>query len=377
MNADCKRKNLRKSELSASKIYCRHEPLMITMKAAVHTGREQIEIQHLPLPDVTTGTILLKILACGVCGSDVRIFQHGNSRVRYPAVGGHEIAAEVVAVGEGVTAYQAGDLVSLGADIPCGQCRWCQNGLGNCCEQNYALGYQFPGGFAEYCLLNPQVVKYGPICRVPAGTPLESAALAEPLACCINGLERINFAPGQSVAIIGAGPIGILLAQTARAFGSPHIILCDRDAQRLELARVAGADHYLDTASHDIRASVRDLTNGLGVDAVFTACPSVEAQEEALDIVATRGAINFFGGLPSTARPVQLLSNTIHYKEIIVTGSHGSTPRHHALAVELIASGRVDLSQLVTHRYPLDDIHQAFATARDRLGLKVMVKPHG
>jgi L-iditol 2-dehydrogenase len=346
------------------------------MKAAVLTGRQEIEIQTLPIPDVASGTILLKILACGVCGSDIRIFNNGHSRVAYPAITGHEIAAEVVETGPGVTSFQAGDRLSLGADVPCGECEWCQNGLGNCCEKNFAIGHQFPGGFAHYCLLSPMTVLYGPLRAIPAGLDVELAALGEPLACCINGLERVNFAPGRSAIILGAGPIGIMLAQAARAFGSPLVILSDLDPERLVLARMAGADAYLNATGEELVSQVMSITRGRGADVVFTACPSPAAQEDALRIVATRGAVNLFGGLPASARPIQLLSNLIHYKEITLTGSHGSTPRQHALAVDLIASGRINLSGLITHRFPLSAIRQAFQTVQSRTGLKVMVNPN-
>lgn len=347
-----------------------------TMKAAVLTGLRQIEIQEVPIPRPTDGSILLKIHACGVCGSDIRIFNNGHSRVAYPAITGHEISAEVVEVGAGVSRFKAGDWLSLGADVPCGDCEWCQNGLGNCCEKNYAIGHQFPGGFAQYCLLSPMTVQFGPLRKVPAGTNMELAALGEPLACCLNGLERISFKPGSSVAILGAGPIGIMLAQAARAFGSPLVILSDIDPGRLDLARVAKADHYLNSSGGTFIEAIMALSNGKGVDAVFTACPSPDAQEDALHIVGTRGAVNLFGGLPSTARPIELLSNVIHYKEITVTGSHGSTPRQHALAVDLITSGRIDLSALITHHFPLEQIEQAFETVQNRKGLKVMVRPN-
>jgi L-iditol 2-dehydrogenase len=344
--------------------------------AAVLTGLEQIEIREQPVPPVTADTLLLKILACGVCGSDVRIFHHGNSRVTYPAIPGHEIAAEVVAVGQNVSQFQVGDKVSLGADIPCGRCRWCQNGQGNCCEQNLAMGYQYPGGFAHYCLLPETMIQHGPIAHIPDGVDIEQAALAEPLACCLNGLERVSFKPGQSVLILGAGPIGIMLAQAARAFGSAQVILADVDGERLQMAHMAGADYRVDTAVSPLIPTIYDLTNGRGMDVVFTANPSPAAQEDALQVVGTRGTVNFFGGLPGNAPPITLDSNLIHYKEIAVTGSHGSTPRQHALALDLIATGRVNLAELITHRFPLAQIEAAFAAARNRTGLKIMVLPH-
>jgi L-iditol 2-dehydrogenase len=238
------------------------------------------------------------------------------------------------------------------------------------------MGYQFPGGFAHYCLLNELMVQHGPIARIPDGLDIEQAALAEPLACCLNGLERVAFKPGQSVLILGAGPIGIMLAQAARAFGSPLVILGDVDSQRLRLAYIAGADHLVDTAASPLIPTINDISNGRGLDVVFTACSSVAAQEDALKVVGTRGTINFFGGLPGGSRSIALDSNLIHYKEITLTGSHGSTPRQHALALDLIATGRVNLAGLISHRFPLAQIEQALAAARSRDGLKVMVLPH-
>ncbi|MGH2538761.1 MAG: alcohol dehydrogenase catalytic domain-containing protein [Candidatus Promineifilaceae bacterium] len=347
------------------------------MKAAVLTGVRQLEVQDVPTPEPAAGALLLKVLACGVCGSDIRTFNNGHARVRYPAIMGHEIAAEVVAAGPDAAGFSVGDRVSLGADVPCGRCEWCRQGLGNCCQENYAVGYQYPGGFAEYCLLEPNVVAQGPIRRLPAGLDMEQAALAEPLACCLNGLERVHFAPGRSVVIIGAGPMGISLAKAARALGSPLIVLCDLDAGRLAAARVACADHYLDTGAGDIQAQVLEVTAGRGADVVFTACASPEAQEDAPGLAAVRGAVNFFGGLPAGARLIQISSNLVHYRELMLTGSHGSTPRQHRLALDLIASGRVELSGVISHRFGLDEIHEAFAVAEERRGLKVLVKPHG
>ena len=248
--------------------------------------------------------------------------------------------------------------------------------MANCCDQNYAIGYQFAGGFAEYCLLEPMVVRYGPICHIPEGVNLEYAALAEPLACCINGFERVFFSPGKSVLVIGAGPIGVLLIQLAKAFGSPLTMLCDIDPKRLQLAQFAQADYYINSSASELSESVMEITRGHGVDVVFTACPSVEAQEDALKVVGKRGWVNFFGGLPAGTRNILLNSNEIHYKELYVTGSHGSTPRQHAMAMDLIAAGRIDLSKLITHRFLLDDIGQAFETAQHRTGLKILVKPN-
>ena len=345
------------------------------MKAAVVTGPGQMKVIDVERPAIEPGAILLKIEACAVCGSDLRIYETGNNRVSYPAIIGHEMAGEIVEVGAGVEKFSLNDRVCLGADVPCGQCYWCLNGMGNCCEENYAMGYQFAGGFAEYCLIKPMVVSYGPVARVPAGLSLEEAALAEPLGCCLNGLERVSFKPGKSVLIIGAGAIGIMLAETARCFGSPMTMLADIDTNRLEQAAPFNPDHLINSSQNDLLEVVRDLTGGQGADIIFTACPSPQAQELAVKAAAKRGSVNFFGGLAQNAGNINISSNDVHYKELLLTGSHGATPVHHALALRLIASGRIKVANLISHRFPLSEIDQAFEMVKQRKGLKVIVRP--
>jgi L-iditol 2-dehydrogenase len=344
------------------------------MKAAVITGLNLLEVKDVPIPRIEPQSVLIKVHSCAVCGSDIRIFETGNPRVKYPAIIGHEISGEIIEIGEGVNRFKVGDQIALGADVPCGRCFWCLNGMGNCCDENYAIGYQFQGGFAEKCLIKPMAVQYGPISIVPDGVDMEQAAIAEPLGCCINGMERVSFKAGKSVLIIGAGPIGLLLAQTARVFGSSLTILYDKDPQRLRNSHIGKPDYVIDSKA-DLVKEIKARTEGKGVDIVFVACASPEAQMQSLGVVAKRGVINFFGGLPKTAGNISINSNDVHYKEASLTGSHGSTPVHHAMAMKLIAAGRIEVSQLITHRYSLDDIALAFETVKKRLGLKVIVQP--
>ncbi|MFA5138756.1 MAG: alcohol dehydrogenase catalytic domain-containing protein [Elusimicrobiota bacterium] len=346
------------------------------MKAAIVQGKNDMVVKDVPTPGVVPDSFLLKVHACTVCGSDLRILESGNDRVKVPAIIGHEISGEIVEAGPGLSGFRVGERIAVGADVPCGRCDWCLNGMGNCCDTNLAMGYQFAGGYAEYCLIEPTVVRFGPVARIPDGVDMEHAALAEPLACCINGLERVGLGPGQTAAILGAGPIGIMLVKLAKAFGSEWTLLADIDPGRLQQARLAGADSYLPCGDAEAFVSgTLEATRGRGVDVILTACPAVEAQELALRIVAKRGRVNLFGGLPATARDIRFSSNLLHYREASVTGSHGSTPVQHARALELIASRRVDLSGMVTHRFPLDRIHDAFAAAKARLGLKAVVRP--
>jgi L-iditol 2-dehydrogenase len=346
------------------------------MKAAIVSGLKSMQVTDVPDPVIDEYAALVRVHACGICGSDIRILENGNSRVSYPAIIGHEIVGEVIQIGKSVRNVRQGDMLAIGADLPCGECDWCNNGMGNCCDKNYAMGYQLPGGFAQYCVLSGNFLQYGPYARIPIGITEEEAALTEPLACCINGMERTFFSPGKSTLVIGAGPIGVLLTLLARAFGSPTTMLADINADRLQMARVAYADHLINSDQSDLKDVVMDITRGRGADRVFTACASPDAQEDAIKVVAKRGVVNFFGGLPDSSRSLQLSSNLLHYKEVYVTGSHGSTPRQFQIAMDLISAKRINVSPLVTHRFPLNKIEEAFETTRDMAGLKVLVNPN-
>jgi len=347
------------------------------LQAAILTGTNKLELKKIDKPKVQPGSILIKILSCGVCGSDIRIFKSGNNRVKYPAIIGHEIAGEIVEIGKGVHAFwQIGDKVAIGADVPCGSCNWCQNGIANCCDKNYAMGYQFSGGYAEYCLLEPMVVKYGPITKISSDLDPDIATMSEPLACSINAFERVYFSLGKSVLIIGSGPIGIMLALLAKTIGASLITIADIDKERLASAgTIAEPDQIINSSNEDLVKSGLKITKNQGFDAIFTACQSPEIQEQAMQLVAKRGFVNLFAGLPKTTRAISISSNNIHYKEAYITGSHGSTPRQHKTAVELIESKRINLAPLITHKFSLKEINKAFETASKKIGLRIIVKP--
>lgn len=345
------------------------------MKAATLYGLNDLRLDEITKPEVKPNTILLKIHSCAICGSDLKILKHGNARVKYPAIVGHEASGEIIAVGEGVIKFQVGDRVALGADVPCGLCNYCTNGLGNCCDENYAIGYQFPGAFADYCLLEPMMVNHGSIIKIPPNVNYDEAALMEPLACVLNGFELAQMSIGKTVLIIGGGPIGCLGIMVAKSLGASKVILSEMNELRLEEAKRFGADVYINPGIDNMVEIVKDLTTGKGVDLVFTMCPAVEAHEQALEVVAKRGYVNLFGGLPAGSRKAQFSSNQIHYKECFITGSHGSTPRHNQIAMDLIANGKIDIKKLITHTFSLDEIHEGFDVMRYMEGLKVIIKP--
>jgi L-iditol 2-dehydrogenase len=344
------------------------------MKAAVYLDKDKIEVREVPTPVPDADSVLVKIHSCAVCGSDIRIFHHGNSRVHPPQILGHESAGEVAALGANVTRFKKGDRVAIGADVPCGECAFCEAGIGNNCQINYAMGYQLSGSFAEYLLLNKTVVNYGPVHHIPDSMSYDEAALAEPLACVLNAVELTNIRLGDTVVIIGAGPIGCMIIPIAYMSGAAKVIVVQRSRPRMEAARKFGADVYICSSEEDAIARILDETGGLGADVIFTANPTPQSHADALKMAKNRARINLFGGLPAGSS-VTLDTNIIHYKELFVMGAHGSLPRHHRQAIDLIASGRPDIKPYISHRFPLDKIGEAFAAAEGHQGMRVVVKP--
>ncbi|QHW31066.1 alcohol dehydrogenase catalytic domain-containing protein [Paenibacillus rhizovicinus] len=345
------------------------------MKAAVLHALDHMVIEEVALPSIDDDSILMKVEAVGICGSDIRIYHHGNSRVELPQILGHESSGRIAAVGANVTKFKVGDRISLGADVPCGECVFCEAGIGNNCQINYAMGYQFAGSFADYVLLNKMMVNFGPIHKIPDHISHEEAALAEPLACVLNALELSSIKLGDSVVVIGAGPIGCMLVEVAKMMGATKVILVQRSRPRLEMAKQFGAHAYICSNEENAIERVFEETGGLGADVVITSNPSPEAQVDAIHMAKNRARVNFFGGLPKGKSLVTLDTNIIHYKELFVHGAHGSLPSHHQKAIDLIASGAIDMKKYISHTFPLDSINEAIQTAESHVGMRVIVKP--
>lgn len=345
------------------------------MKAAVLEALNTITVKEIPEPKCGDNDAILKVEACAVCGSDIRIFHYGNDRVRFPAIMGHEIAGTVIEAGKNVTQVKQGQRVALGADVPCGECYWCTNGMGTNCAINYAIGYQFAGGFQEYMLLNETALKYGPVTPIPDNVSFDEAAIAEPLACAINGLELAEFSIGKSICIIGLGPIGCMMLELSKIYGASKVFAAQRSKGRLEMAKQFRKDaRFIATEEEDLVETVLRETDGEGVDLAITTAGTVRAHEDAVRMVRHRGYVNLFGGLKNQPN-LCIDSNQIHYKECFVMGSHGSLPRHHRTAVDCISNGYVRPDMYISKTFPLERISDALAYHESRKGLKVIVRP--
>lgn len=348
------------------------------MKAALFLGPEKIEVRETETPYVKKPyEILVRIDACAICGSDIRVFHYGDPRVKPPAILGHEIAGEVVDVGSAVTRFKVGDRIAIGADVPCNSCEMCKRGWSNICFNNYAIGFQFPGGFAKYILLNELTVKYGPVHHIPENVSNKVATLAEPLACCLNALELTGLSKEDTVVVFGLGPMGCLLIELIHYMGAGRIIAIQRSFKRLKMVQQLGvpADIFICSEREDPIKRVLEETNGKGAQVIMVTAPSVEAQEQAVNIVARRGRINLFAGLPYNSGPIKINSNLIHYKEAIILGSHGSTPNQHEVALQLLSKDMKVLERYITHEFPLEDLVKAFQAMEKRDAIKVIIYP--
>ncbi|MBO5274111.1 MAG: alcohol dehydrogenase catalytic domain-containing protein [Clostridia bacterium] len=345
------------------------------MKAAVFEELNVMTVKEVPLPVVGDDDALMRVRTCAICGSDIRIFHNGHPEVQTPTIIGHEVCGDIVAVGKNVTKLRVGDRVALGADIPCGQCAMCQEGHGNYCENKQGLGHSNPGGFAEYCLINGFMLRSGPVQIIPDHMTYEQGAVAEPLGCILNGMEHAKPKLNDIAVIMGAGPIGCMMIPVLYRFGCAKVIITDPNKNRLELAKRFMADSYICSSEEDVIKRVLDETDGLGAHLVITANPSWQSHVDAMKMVRIQGTVCLFGGLPQGRKIPEFDTNVIHYKELTVTGSHGSLPRQHKAAVEMIASGKIDIDPIITHRFPLDQINDAFAAAEGQQGMKVIVTP--
>jgi L-iditol 2-dehydrogenase len=305
--------------------------------------------------------LLLKVATCAVCATDVKIYNYGHQLLQLPRVIGHELAGTLDEVGEELTGrFRPGERVAVCAVVNCGECIYCRRGIPSMCLDLKAFGYHYDGGYEEYMLIPARAIRAGGVNKLSPALSFEDASLAEPLACCVNGQRLSGAHLGQSMLILGAGPLGMSHALLARAQGLAPIYLADVFEQKLERARqICGPALAGTMLSNDNAALIQEcnkITGGYGFDQVMVACSAPSAQQAALEIVARCGAVNFFGGLPRGHSQVSLDTNLIHYKQCRVVGTHGSSVEDNQIALNMIASGVLDVNPLITDRGSLDSL---------------------
>jgi L-iditol 2-dehydrogenase len=346
------------------------------MRGFTFQGPGKAELTELPDPEPGPGEILLKVEANTVCGTDLRIMRGEKTKgVRHGVVLGHEASGTIAAVGDGVEGYQVGQLCGVSPIFACGICRYCQNGLQNLCENALVVGYDVDGGLGEWMVIPEIGVRAGRLVAAPDGLPPEQLSLAEPLACCLNGIDQYRVDVGDVVVILGAGPIGLFHLQLAVIAGARTVIVSDPSESRRKVAAELGAGATVDPTSEDLAAVVADATDGFGAQVAVVCIGRPQLVNDALNLVGKRGRVSVFAGLADKGW-AEIEANLIHYKEISLLGAANSGTADYERAVALISSGRIDAGRMVTHRFPLDQAAEAITSVAGGEGIKVAVLPN-
>lgn len=351
------------------------------MKAAVLVAPGQFEIREIPKPQIKPEEILIRVRACGICGTDLRIYRHGHRKIELPAVIGHEIVGQVEEIGAGIQAeevdYGPGTMVMVTPGIPCGRCSNCLRGL--FCTNKTSIAYHYPGGFAEYLRVPARGVRsivFPLPDPLPPGQEPADYTIAEPLACALNGLKRLGAVPlGGRGLVVGAGAIGVLLTKLLLRSGLQEVAVADIRAEKLTRAKRVLPPEIIpiNNAEEDLAERSGEITEKQGFDAVVVACSSPEIQELSLELIGLYGKILYFAGLPPDQLRIRFDSNLLHYKLASVHGTYGSTLYQNRLAMRMIASGFT--KGICDASYPLERISEAFENAAAGRTLKPVIKP--
>jgi 2-desacetyl-2-hydroxyethyl bacteriochlorophyllide A dehydrogenase len=338
------------------------------MTAAVFLSPGACEIIARQTPTPPEGSVLVRVAACGVCGTDVHIYRGEFPNARFPLIAGHEFAGVIEATGPNVPYLRSGDHVAIDPNMPCGACRPCRRGLGHLCPNLSALGVTMDGGFSTHCVV-PARQAY----KLPKDLPLLVSAMTEPVSCCVHGIEKAHLRPGDVVAIIGAGMIGLIMIQLASLQGAAAVIVSELEPRKREMAVKLGATQALDPRTEDLHGAIAKVTGGAGADAVIECVGGEGTAQQAVSLAGEAGTVLLFGVAPEAAR-ITVSPYDIYRREITLSGSF-TNPHTFDAAIALLRSGRVKVDELISHRLPLPALPDAITLIESRQAMKVMVEP--
>lgn len=345
------------------------------MKAVVLAGPNQFEAKMIDKPAIDADEILLKMQKAAICGTDIRILEGKKTKdVRYPSVIGHEMCGIIEELGANVVGYQVGDRIAIANVIPCGNCSSCLNGRENACLNRTAIGYQYDGGFAEYVRIPKTCIQAGNVVKIPESVSFTAGALIEPLACCIRGLKNAGTGFNDTVLVVGAGPIGLMHIQLAKISGASKVIVSEPNAFRREKAEVLGADVIVDPISENLQEIIMKETNGLGVDKIILAIGVPAIVNSTIKLCKKGGTVCLFAGFSGTGES-SIEANVIHYNEINVCGSTAYKRSDYLAAAEMVKTGKINLDEIATHTYKLDEFQEAYKITKSGEGLKIVIEP--
>jgi L-iditol 2-dehydrogenase len=344
------------------------------MKAAVFYGPRDVRIESVPRPSPGPGEVVLRVLRCSVCGTDKRIFTHGQKNVAPPAITGHEIVGSVYEIGSGVDrGISSGQKVVVATVVGCGKCFYCRRKQYNLCDSFTALGYDYAGGFAEYVKIPAAAVAQGNVIPIPDTMSLERAALVEPLSCCLNGQEYLAAQPGDRALVFGAGPIGLMHASILKARGCDPVVVTDVSEERLAYVREFGLGWTVNTAGGEGVEKILAAAGGEKFDVALTANSVKATQAEALKLARKKARVCFFAGIPKDDPVLGIDTNLIHYNEISLFGCFASNLRHYHQALEMVARDDIPWDRFLTHSFKLDDMVKAYAVVEAGQGIKTVI----
>lgn len=335
------------------------------MKAVRYYGSGKVSVEEMPPPQIKDGEVLVAMKACGICGTDVKTFVRGHPLIPPGSVLGHEVAGVIAATQH--PNFKIGDRVVVAPYAPCMQCTNCQRGHYSLCEHLFELSLD-PGGFAELIRV-PQRIADQVLFKIADHLDFETAALTEPLACCIHGLEALHFQPKQSLLVIGDGPMGLMQAVLGRALGASPVILCGMTPNRLALASQI-ADYLIDSSKQDLATALHDLLPA-GPENILVSVGSIDLIQQAFTLVAKGGAVNLFAGMPKDAT-FSMPIYRIHYEEVKIVGTFGFGPAHFRKALDLLTGGTLPITGFVTQKVSLDGVESALQAASSYDQIKVL-----
>ncbi len=345
------------------------------MRAARLYGKEDLRVEDVPVPAIGPGEILLRVKSVALCGTDVRMYRNGarGATPDNPLILGHEVSGVIEKLGAGVSGYSEGERVAVAPNMGCGVCDACVSGNTQLCPTYKAFGINLPGGFAELMKIPEPAVRQGNVAVIPPGAGFTEAALVEPLSCVYNAFQRARVSAGDTVLVIGAGPIGLMHAKLALMGGAAAVLMNDISAERLALCTKAEPSITAVPAGPVVER-VKELTGGRGVDVCITAAPVPEIQVTALQVAAVNGRVIFFGGLPEGKSQVTLDTNLIHYRQLIVSGTSRSSLIQYRQTLGLVASGAVKVADLVTATCGIEDVRASIEQVMQGKGLKNVIQ---
>ena len=345
------------------------------MRAIVYNGVRNVELKDVKKPEVKDNSVIVKIHACTICGTDVKAYDFGIASIKPPVILGHEFTGEIHEAGKFVKDFKPGDRVTMATTIPCGKCPMCRKTLFNMCMDKLPVGTYINGAFAEYLEVPFRGIEHGSLMKLPDELSYDDGSVCEPLGCVINGQNIANVGFPDAVAVIGGGPLGLLHAEAAKARGAVKTILIEQSRKRCEMAKTFKIDRVVCSEDEDPVAAVMESTGGMGADVVINAAPSTEAVKLAFRLASKGGRISLFASVPKDNPYVDIDANLIHYGQISVFGASDSTPENHSNAMKLIAAGKINVKSLITHTFKLEEFHKGIEAIKNREALKVLIKP--